>query len=159
MDVAAPGILAALDDLDLEALRRRRSAKWSVYPPEVLPAWVAEMDFPLAEPIRARLHAAIEAGDLGYPAPDRTGVREALAEYLARAQGWPLHPEAVVVLPDAVRGIELAIEAHTQPGDAIAVPTPVYSPFLAVVRGHGRRLVEIELTRRDGRFALDLDAL
>ncbi|MBA2240099.1 MAG: aspartate aminotransferase, partial [Solirubrobacterales bacterium] len=53
----------------LEALRRRRGAKWSYYGPDVLPAWVAEMDFELAEPIRAALHDAVELGDAGYAHP------------------------------------------------------------------------------------------
>jgi cystathionine beta-lyase len=156
LDVLAP---ATLDALDVDALRRRRSAKWSAYPDDVLPAWVAEMDFPLAEPIRERLRAAIDADDLGYPSAERCGVREALAEWLSRSFGWEVDPEAVLVLPDAVRGIELAILAHTTQGDAIAVPTPVYPPFLSVVREHGRRLVEVELAHDDGRFAIDLDGL
>jgi len=88
VDVLAPGIPAVLDAVDLESLRRRRSAKWTAYPADVLPAWVAEMDFPLADPIRERLHAAIDLGDTGYPAPDRCGVREALAEWLAASFGW-----------------------------------------------------------------------
>jgi cystathionine beta-lyase len=157
VDVLAP---ETLDALDIGVLRRRHSAKWSVYPDDVIPAWVAEMDFPLAAPIRERLRAAIDAGDVGYPAADHCGVREALSEWLARSYGWEPDPsEAVFVLPDAVRGVELAILTHTEPGDAIAVPTPVYPPFLAVVREHGRRLVEVELARVDGRFAIDLEAL
>jgi cystathionine beta-lyase len=156
VDVLVPEML---DALEIGVLRQRRSAKWTAYPDDVIPAWVAEMDFPLADPIRERLRAAIEAGDLGYPAPDRCGAREALAEWLARSHGWAPDPEAILVLPDAMRGVELALLAHTAPGDAIAVPTPVYPPFLAVVREHGRRLVEVELARSDGRFALDLDGL
>src|SRR5579864_6696018 len=119
MDAVAPEILAELDDLDLETLRRRRSIKWTAYPDDVIPAWVAEMDFPLAAPIRERLHAVIELGDLGYPAAERCGVRETLTAWLARAQGWTVDPDAVLVLADVMRGVELAILAHTTPGDAI----------------------------------------
>ena len=159
MTAAASEIIASIETLDLAALRSRRSAKWTAYPADVIPAWVAEMDFPIAEPIRERLRAAIDADDLGYPSPDRCGVREALAAWLARSQGWDPGADAVMVLPDAVRGIELALLAHTRPGDAIAVPTPVYPPFLSVVREHGRTLVEVALTRTEDRFALDLDGL
>ena len=81
-----------LDSVALADLRKRRSAKWTAYPDDVIPAWVAESDFPLAQPIHARLRAAIDAGDLGYPAPDRCGVRESLAAWLAREQGWALDP-------------------------------------------------------------------
>jgi cysteine-S-conjugate beta-lyase len=159
VDVLAPDLPAALDALDVEALRRRHCAKWTAYPDDVIPAWVAEMDYPIAEPIRERLHAAIEAGDLGYPSADRCGVREALVDWLSRSYGWAPDPAAVVVLPDVMRGVELALLAHSAAGDAIAVPTPVYPPFLAVVRESGRRLVEVELRRSDRGYALDLDGL
>src|SRR5690606_26066749 len=73
---AAQGIMrsvAALDpkltDLSLADLRRRRSAKWAKYPEDVLPAWVAEMDFPLAEPVETALSEAVRNGDTGYAAP------------------------------------------------------------------------------------------
>jgi cystathionine beta-lyase len=159
MTTLASEVLAALDSVEVETLRRRRSAKWTAYPGDVLPAWVAEMDFPLADPIRARLRAAIDAGDLGYPAADRSGVREAFAAWCAREQGWALDPTSVIVLPDCVRGLELALLAHTEPGDAIVVPTPVYPPFLSVVNLNQRRLVEVELVSDGDSFAPDLDAI
>jgi len=159
MTLLAPDVLAALDGVSVEGLRRRRSAKWSRYPDDVIPAWVAEMDFPLAEPIRTRLREAIDAGDVGYPAAEGSGVREALAAWLAREQGWTLDPESVVVLPDCVHGLELALLAHTEPGDAIVVPTPVYPPFLSVVRTNRRRLVEVPLLGGEDGFAPDLDAI
>jgi cystathionine beta-lyase len=159
--VSAPPstLFEELDAIDVATLRRRRSAKWTAYPDDVVPAWVAEMDFPLALPIRERLHEVIELGDLGYPAAERCGVREALTAWLARAQGWTVDPEAVVVLPDVMRGVELALLAHSAPGDAIAVPTPVYPPFLAVVKRNDRRLVEVPLRRDDSGFHQDLDAI
>jgi cystathionine beta-lyase len=154
-----PQLVAALDAVDLAVLRRRRSIKWRSYPPDVIPAWIAEMDFPLAAPIGERLRAATEAGDLGYPAPDASGPREALAGWLSREYGWNPAPDAVVVVADAMRGIELAIAAHSTPGDAIVVPTPVYPPFLAAVRDAHRKLVEVPLVRRADRFALNLPAI
>jgi cystathionine beta-lyase len=101
----------------------------------------------------------IELGDLGYPAAERCGVREALTAWLARAQGWTVDPDAVLVLADVMRGVELAILAHTAPGDAIAVPTPVYPPFLSAVRTNGRELVEVPLRRDDTGFHQDLDGI
>jgi cysteine-S-conjugate beta-lyase len=68
----------ALTDLSLARLRERRSAKWSQYPDGVLPAWVAEMDFPLAEPVKQALREAVENDDCGYPNP---------AERIAKAVG------------------------------------------------------------------------
>ena len=80
------------DDLSLEALRERRSVKWRMYPPDVLPAFVAEMDFPLAPPVREALLAAVENDDCGYPHPEQLG--EAFAGFAAERYGWTVDPGA-----------------------------------------------------------------
>ena len=68
---------ATLDQLDRSTLRARKSEKWHTYPPDILPAWVAEMDFPVAEPIERVLQDAVDHWDVGYPiAPADTGLRE-----------------------------------------------------------------------------------
>ena len=70
----------SLRDLSDRELRERAGAKWTAAGPDVLPAWVAEMDFALAEPITAALHDAVDRGAVGYsPSDARTGVAEALA--------------------------------------------------------------------------------
>ena len=56
------------EDLDLDRLRRRRSEKWRLYPPDVLPAFIAEMDYDLAEPVLAALRTALDLSDCGYAA-------------------------------------------------------------------------------------------
>ena len=72
----------------LESLRRRSSEKWGTYPPEVLPMFVAEMDFPLAPAIKAALVEAIEAGDTGYVNPRDTRAADAFADFAQDAWGW-----------------------------------------------------------------------
>ena len=79
-----------LGDCSLDALRRRRSWKWTEYPPDVLPAWVAEMDFDLAEPIKDAVREAITAGDCGYPHP--LGFGEVYAAFAAQRFGWAPDP-------------------------------------------------------------------
>ena len=81
----APPTLA-FDDLSLEELRQRRSAKWRRYPPDVLPAWVAELDFPLAPPIKRALADALDRDDTGYADP--AGLREAFASFAGSRWGW-----------------------------------------------------------------------
>jgi cystathionine beta-lyase len=147
---------AAFFDLDLDALHRRRGVKWSRYPADVLPAWVADMDFPVAPPIRAALEAALARGDVGYP-PDHgtTGVPEAYSKW-ARRWGFTFDLGLTHLMPDVVKSIEHVIAAFTRPGDAIVVNTPVYPPFLSTVRHADRALVENPLSA-DG--SLDLDHL
>src|SRR2546430_7455378 len=74
------------DDLDLDRLRRRRSEKWRLHPPDVLPAFIAEMDYDLAEPVVAALRTALDLGDCGYAAlPD---IGETFAAFAAARHGW-----------------------------------------------------------------------
>ena len=75
--------MSRFDQVDIDALRRRRTVKWSLYGPEVLAAWVAEMDFDVAPPIRAALLEAIDREDFGYVEADTSELTEACADFLA----------------------------------------------------------------------------
>ena len=127
------------DDLDLDVLRRRTSVKWTKYGPDVLPLFVAEMDFPLAEPIRRALHELIDRGDTGYPVS--TAHNEAFARFAQRRFGWAVDPSLVSTVPDVMFGVEFAISQLTEPGDQIAFFTPAYPPFFVAVETTTRRVV------------------
>jgi cystathionine beta-lyase len=149
------------DDLDLSALHRRHSMKWRAYPPDVLPAWVAEMDFDVAPPIAEAVRESLaRGGDFGYAvdlvAPE---LSAAFSGFAARRWGWTIDPERVVLLRDVMRGIELWIEGFTGPGDGVVITSPVYYPFLEGIRAAGRELVEVPMVRGDSRWELDLDGL
>ena len=102
------------DDLDPERLRQRRSAKWLHYGPELLPCWVAEMDYAVAPAIRAELQRAIEYDDYGYPAYSREQlVAEAFAERMAQRFAWRVDPGEVVLLTEVVQGMYLSLLALT----------------------------------------------
>lgn len=147
--------------ISLDALRRRRGTKWTRYPPDVLPAWVADMDFNMAGPIRAGLARLMDANDLGYsPKLPASGLPEAFAAFAARRfPGWEVAPERMTAIADIVQGIHLAIEAFTGPGDGVCTLTPVYPPFLQAVAETGRRLDHSTMVRGEGRYEIDLDAL
>ncbi len=146
------------DRIALDDLRRRRSAKWAEYPPDVLPVWVAEMDFPLAEPIRRELLDLIERSDTGYADP--AGLPEAYAGFAARRWGHTVRPDRMIAVPDVMRGLIATLEVVTDRGDPVVVHTPAYPPFFASIAYSERRLVAAPLARGDdGRHRLDLDAL
>jgi cystathionine beta-lyase len=130
-----------LDDLDPEQLRRRRGEKWRTYPDHVLPAWVADMDFPLAAPLQDYLREIAETTDLGYPInPTTDALPTVFAKRVHERFGWSIDPRDVVVLTDVVQ-------------------TPVYPPFLECVAEVKRRQVTNELVRGTERYEIDFDAL
>ena len=151
------------DAVSLEALRRRRGTKWTRYPPDVLPAWVADMDFDMAGPIRAGLARMMANQDLGYSAKfPESGLGEAFAAFAARrfpGCGWRPAPERMIAIADIVQGIHMAIEAYTRPGDGVCTLTPVYPPFLQAVAQTGRRLDHCTMVRGAERYEVDFDAL
>jgi len=150
----------SLLDLDLTRLRARRSIKWSQYGPDCLPAWVAEMDFPVAAPIREVLKEALEHDDFGYPHSSRAlGLQELLAERMQRRYGWQLDPARVDVLNDVVQGLWIALLAFSAPGDGVIVQTPIYPPFLDSVSKAGRRLLLSPLVAAADRYVIDFDQL
>jgi len=148
------------DDLDLERLRRRSSEKWRRYPAPTLPAWVAEMDYPIAPAVRAALQNAVDLDDFGYPtlAAERA-VAEAFSERMRVRHGWSAPAGQTLVLSDVVQGIYLALHTLTAPGDGVLVQTPIYPPFLSCVHETGRRLVTSPLVATADSYAIDFDAL
>jgi cystathionine beta-lyase len=150
----------SFDDLDPERLGRRLSEKWQRYGAGVLPAWVAEMDYPIAPPIRAVIERALEYDDFGYPAwRHARAVPEAFAERMLRRFGWHADAERVAVLSDVVQGLYIALLAFSAPGDGVLIQTPIYPPFLNCVRDTGRRLVASPLVDAGDRLGIDFDAL
>jgi cysteine-S-conjugate beta-lyase len=148
-----------LDRLDIAQLRARRGEKWRQYPADVLPAWVAEMDYPIAQPIRAAVEGALALEDLGYPLEPPAALPEAFAERMAARFGWRIDPQRVEVLSEVVQGIYVALDRLTAPGDGVVVQTPVYPPFLRAVREMERRMVENPLVAGAARFEIDFDGL
>lgn len=138
-----PDLSPSLTELSLERLRRRRSVKWSRYPADVLPAWVAEMDFPLAAPVKQALLGAVDLDDCGYPGP--AGLGDAFSEFALRRHGWRVDPAAVSPSPDVVGALTAVLKEVTEPGDAVVVNTPVYHPFFSVVEEARCGLVEVPL--------------
>ncbi len=145
------------DAITLAELRQRQSAKWRVYGDDVLPAWVAEMDYPLAEPITRALHDAISKHDCGYAYPGDLGA--GYAAWAKGAYGWVVDGADVKVVPDVMTGVSELLRVATAPGDAIVIDPPVYSPFASTVRELGRTLVQVPLATDNGRPCLDLEGL
>jgi DNA-binding transcriptional MocR family regulator len=142
------------DDLSLDELRTRRSVKWRRYPDDVLPAWVAELDFPLAAPVHRALADALARDDTGYANAD--GLPAAFASFAAARWRWDVDPQRMLLVADIMSGVGELLRALTAPGDGVVVNPPVYPPFFKMVKEVGRELVEAPL---GAGWRLDLDAL
>jgi cystathionine beta-lyase len=141
---------------DLPELQARRSEKWAVHDGDVLSLTVAEMDFPVAAPVRAAVHDAVDRSDLGYATPATPALTEALAGFAARRLGWTIDPEQVTVVADVMVGLVELCRHLVGPGEAVAFASPAYPPFFAELRDAERRLITVALGP-SGR--IDLEAL
>jgi cysteine-S-conjugate beta-lyase len=147
------------DDLSLDRLRQRTSEKWSLYPPDVLPAFVAETDFDTAQSVRNALATAIDSGDLGYAHP--AGLGAAFADFAKSRFGWPIEARRVFVVPDVMSGVIESLNALSPRGSAVVISPPVYPPFFGTLRNVDRPIVEVPLRRdsESGRWELDFSGL
>ncbi len=125
---------------------------------DVIPMWVADMDYAAAPQIRRVLATEAERGYYGYfgnPAP----VTEAVTGWLSRVHGWEVAPDCIRYTNGVVAGIAITLEAFSEPGDGIILFPPVYHAFARKIRAAGREIVDSPLVLEDGVFRMDLDAL
>lgn len=144
---------------DFEHVPERRgsdSVKWNKYAgQDVLPLWIADMDFASPPPVLAALQARVARGDLGYAEPWPALV-EAVQAYCQRHYDWRVEADWLVWLPGLVCGINLA--CRSVDGEVLTA-TPVYPPFLSAPGLSGRGLVRVSLREEGGRWSWDFAAL
>jgi cystathionine beta-lyase len=143
----------------LESLRRRSSEKWGKYPADVLPMFVAEMDFPLAPEIKAALREAIEAGDTGYVNPHDTSAAAAFAGFARDAWGWSPQVHRMGVTTDVSVVIVESLRRLVPPGAGVIITPPVYPPFFDLVPEAGATVVPVPLLDDGTGYALDLGGI
>ena len=124
---------------------------------ELLPLWVADMDFPLPEEVLSVIKGRVDHGIFGYT---RTGASywKALDSWCRSEYGYKVKPSEWVTVPGIVYGLSIAIRSVTEPSDAVLIEEPVYYPFSQVVKNNGRMLIVSQLSYKDGRYTRDLNA-
>lgn len=142
---------------EVARLRAQSCIKWTRYDEDVIPAWVADMDFEPAPPITDALRALVDRGDLGYNFAAQSRIPEAFAEREARRYGWTPSTEGLRIFCDVVQALEVALWLHTEPGDGVVVLTPSYPPFYHAVAGTRCRLIDVPLV--PGEWRLDPERL
>ncbi len=125
---------------------------------DVLPMWVADMDFPVADFILDAIRQRLEHPILGYTfRSDR--FSGSVTSWLERRHGWRVETEAIGFSPGIVPALNMCVLEFTDPGDMVVVQPPVYFPFFSAVSNHGRELVHNQLVKRDNRYEMDLEHL
>jgi cystathionine beta-lyase len=147
---------------DFDTVPERRatdSQKWQKYAGrDILPLWVADMDFKSAPAILDALHQRVDHGVFGYARPVKSTV-DAVVEAMEQRYGWRIDPAWIVWLPGLVVGLNVTAQAFAEPGEEVLTVGPVYPPFSSAPRNSGRTPVSVPWVH-DGRgWALDWDAL
>lgn len=140
--------MSQLKALDLSELQTHRSEKWRAFPKEILPLPVAEMDFPVAEPIRQTLREMIDHSDLGYLGSiPEMGI--AFASFAQRRWGWKVDPSQVRIAADVGVGVVEVLRVITKPGDKILINSPVYPNFFTWCNETHLNHVDVPLTQSE----------
>jgi cystathionine beta-lyase len=137
------------------------SSKWRHYGSDILPMWVADMDFRSPEPILDAIHGRVDHGVFGYGGESQR-LQEVIADRMAHLHGWEIKPADVVLLPGLVCGLNVVSRAIGNPGDGVVVSTPVYPPFLSAPTNQDRVLqtapLALKVEGQQMHYAMDLAA-
>jgi len=150
-------------ELSQSALQARRNAKWNQYDADVIPAFVADMDFAVAAPIQAAIERIVRDGDYGYPLRDGEKadrlVANAFSMRMKSRFGWELSPDLVVPMADLVQGTYAPILAFSDPGDGVVLQVPNYPPFRDAIATTERKLLTLPMRDDGTRYIFDMAEL
>ncbi len=144
-------------DFDIATLRARRTNKWHKFPDDVLPAWVADMDFGVAPAITEALARLARNQEYGYAAREGA-LADAFARRMQRRFDWQVDPADAHPIGDLVQASFSSVMAFSEPGDAVLLQLPSYPPFMAAINDTGRRLIANHMRDNGTRWVLDLAA-
>lgn len=125
---------------------------------DILPMWVADMDFEAPKPVVEAIRKWTEHGIFGYT--ERSDpYYDAVIQWMKKRHDWEIQKEWITCTPGVVPSINIAVQAFSQPGDKVILQPPVYYPFMSAVLNNGRRVVNNNLKIEEGRFLIDYEAL
>jgi len=153
-------------DFNFDQIIDRRgtySLKWDflqekVGDEEIIPLWVADMDFLSPPSVIEALRKRAAHGIYGYTGlPD--SYYQSIIFWMKKRFSWPIEKEWIIFTPGVIPALHLAVQAFTQPGDKVIIQPPVYRPFRLAVENNGRRLIQNTLVNQDGYYRMDLESL
>jgi cystathionine beta-lyase len=144
-------------DFDIATLRARRTNKWHKFPDDVLPAWVADMDFGVAPSIAAAMTRLTQNQEYGYAAREGA-LAAAFVRRMQRRFNWATDPADTHAVGDLVQASFSSVMAFSEPGDAVLLQLPSYPPFMRAIQETGRGLIANPMRDDGERWVLDLAA-
>lgn len=125
---------------------------------DLLPMWVADMDFRAPQPVIDALTTRIQHGIFGYSMPTEN-TKSAIQGWLNRRHQWPIQQDWIVFTPGVVPALSAAVNTYTEKGDKVVIQSPVYYPFRDMVEKSEREVVDNPLVRRNGKYEMDFNDL
>ena len=139
------------------------SIKWDQLPADApagsLPLWIADMDFPCADPILDAIRRRVDRQILGYTTHNTKDYKDAVTGWFRRRHGWEIDPDTLCYSPGVVPALSFLVDILAQPGDGVLIQRPVYHPFTATVENTGRRVVNNPLLYENGHYTIDFQGL
>lgn len=126
--------------------------------PDILPLWVADMDFEAPKEVVEAITRRAELGIYGYTVRTQS-FYDAITGWLSRRHGWTIEQDWISSSPGVVPALSLMVLAFTEPGDGIILQSPVYYPFYDVIKANGRNVVDNALILKEGQYTIDFDLL
>ena len=144
--------------------RQTGCAKWDAAPfifgsEDIIPMWVADMDFPIAKPITEAIKKRADHEVYGYNMPAMPSLTEAIINRLRRNYDWEVAPEWIVMTPGVVAALFAAVKAYTTPGDSVLHQGPVYYPFWSAIKENGCHVANNQLLENGDRYEIDFEDL
>jgi len=121
-----------------------QSAKWDVYPSDVLPLWVADMDFKAPDTVLKVLHERVDHGIFGYESESKK-LKDIFVKWAENHYRWNVNQEEILIIPGVVTGLNMAAQSLAQPDDEILIQPPVYPPFFGIAKNANLVSVEVPL--------------
>lgn len=146
---------------ELYERRNTRSVKWDMLKEvfqseDVLPMWVADMDFKAPDEVNNALAKRAQHGIYGYTVID-DDVSDSIINWLQKRHGWTIDKTWLSYSPGVVTSLHMAVQAFTEPNDKILIQTPVYTPFYNIISEHNREVVKNPLINKDNYYTIDFD--
>lgn len=143
--------------------KNTRSVKWDMVKDlfqseDVLPMWVADMDFKAPEAVNKAIIDRANHGIYGYTVADEQ-VKNSIVNWISRRHNWTIKSDWLSFSPGVVTTLHMAIQSLTEPGDSILIQTPVYTPFYNVIKAHNRKIVKSPLILEDNYYRMDFQDL